>query len=212
MKQNVTFFQSLRYTVRNMKKEIVIGISTILLVATPALAAPGNGKAGEAKNNTGAVVSAENRGKQTTVTEVDDLEISLTPSVSPSPTLTPTITPTVTETQKHKGKGNLKAVQGAVNAQEVCDPDADWKNHGAYVSCVAKTHPGGEVVSAAAHSNVGKKHQPTATPSATPTDVTPTPPVTSAELVLGLSSNPLETFIKAIGRFFKDLPFFHKHK
>ena len=68
-----------------------------------------------------------------------------------------------------------------------CDPNAEWKNHGAYVSCVAKQKPGGHVVSEAAKSDVGKKNNeeiPSVTPivTATPTlspeptgEVTPTP-------------------------------------
>lgn len=49
-----------------------------------------------------------------------------------------------------------------------------YKNHGAYVSSVAKTHPGGEVVSAAARSVIGKKTDSSTVP--TPTDsVSPTP-------------------------------------
>ncbi|MCL4366423.1 hypothetical protein M1437_04310 [Patescibacteria group bacterium] len=38
-----------------------------------------------------------------------------------------------------------------------CDPDDNWKNHGAYVSCVAKLHEGGKNVSEAAKSDIGKK-------------------------------------------------------
>lgn len=75
-----------------------------------------------------------------------------------------------------------------------CDPNAEWKNHGAYVSCVAKQKPGGQIVSEAAKSDVGKKNNgdtpitvtPTispepsveVTPSPTPTEeLTPTPTV-----------------------------------
>lgn len=54
------------------------------------------------------------------------------------------------------------------------EPTGEYKNHGAYVSEVAKTHPGGAVVSAAARSDIGKKKQSSTTP--TPTDIiTPTP-------------------------------------
>ena len=36
---------------------------------------------------------------------------------------------------------------------EQCDPEKDWKNHGQYVSCVAKQHKGNDAaVSEAAHS------------------------------------------------------------
>lgn len=55
-----------------------------------------------------------------------------------------------------------------------CDPGAEWKNHGQYVSCVAKTHPGGQVVSEAARSDVGKKNVGGASPSPSP-EVSPSP-------------------------------------
>src|SRR3989344_5240648 len=63
-----------------------------------------------------------------------------------------------------------------------CDPNGEWKNHGQYVSCVAKQKPGGQLVSEAAQSDVGKKNQngvsPTDIPSLSPTptaEATPTP-------------------------------------
>src|SRR6266550_1632632 len=39
-----------------------------------------------------------------------------------------------------------------------CDPNGEWKNHGQFVSCVAKLHLGGKFVSEAAQSDIGKKH------------------------------------------------------
>jgi hypothetical protein len=70
-----------------------------------------------------------------------------------------------------------------------CDPNAEWKNHGEYVSCVAKLHLGGKVTSQAANSTVGKILTPTSSPSATPTptidpSITPTvtPEVTPTEI------------------------------
>ena len=33
------------------------------------------------------------------------------------------------------------------NTQKDCNPSLEWKNHGAYVACVAKQHPGGLVLS-----------------------------------------------------------------
>jgi len=42
-------------------------------------------------------------------------------------------------------------------SESSCDETAEWNNHGEFVSCVAKTHPGGAAVSAAARSDVGKK-------------------------------------------------------
>lgn len=76
-----------------------------------------------------------------------------------------------------------------------CDPNEEYKNHGKYVSCVAKTHPGGKVVSEAAKSNIGKKGntttitpspsispsispEATATPTISPT-IEPTPDASS---------------------------------
>lgn len=51
--------------------------------------------------------------------------------------------------------------------------EVEWKNHGQYVSSVAKTHPGGQVVSAAARSDIGKKNKGIVTPSVSPS-VSPT--------------------------------------
>lgn len=65
------------------------------------------------------------------------------------------------------------------NVNEVCDPNASWKNHGQYVSCIAHQHPGGQVVSQAAKSDVGKKGagvspSPSASPSPSP-EASPSP-------------------------------------
>lgn len=76
-----------------------------------------------------------------------------------------------------------------------CDDDANWENHGAFVSCVAHLNLGGTSVSTAAHSNIGKHKNdedendnddddsltsptPSPSPSATPTaspSISPTP-------------------------------------
>ena len=66
----------------------------------------------------------------------------------------------------------VSAQNGNSNNGE-CDPSAQWKNHGQYVSCVAHTHPGGEIVSEAAQSDIGKKNA-SASPSPTP-EVSPSP-------------------------------------
>lgn len=65
-----------------------------------------------------------------------------------------------------------------------CDVNGTYKNHGEFVSCVAKLHIGGDIVSKAAQTDIGKKnssHQKiTVTPTETvsPTgDLTPTPTV-----------------------------------
>lgn len=103
-----------------------------------------------------------------------------------------------------------------------CDPNAEWKNHGAYVSCVAKQKPGGQVVSEAAKSDVGKKNKdnngaPTLTPtvsvsptlspeptieaSPTPTEeITPTPTLTPTETPIPTTEpTPEEEFVNAGG-------------
>lgn len=85
--------------------------------------------------------------------------------------------------EKRNEKANEKAANvvvttaptSAPNITPVVSPSVTYRNHGAYVSEVAKTHPGGEVVSAAAQSNVGKKTKPSTTPAPTASiTVTPT--------------------------------------
>ncbi len=70
-----------------------------------------------------------------------------------------------------------KNTSESVNVDEACNPNANWKSHGEYVSCVAKLGLGGAVVSKAAESTVGQptpspsvlpSTEPSATPSATP--------------------------------------------
>lgn len=81
-----------------------------------------------------------------------------------------------------------------------------WKNHGEYVSSVAKTHPGGKVVSQAARSDIGKKQKaptpsvsvapsivPSVEPSVEPTQ-TVTPPITAPVEAITVS-NPFASFL-----------------
>lgn len=79
-----------------------------------------------------------------------------------------TITPVVASNSKIDDK-NKK-----VGSSQVCEPDAEYKNHGDYVSCVAHTHPGGAVVSEAAKSDIGKKSK-----EASPTPIFSPSPVVS---------------------------------
>lgn len=55
-----------------------------------------------------------------------------------------------------------------------CSPDASWKNHGEYVSCVAKQKLGGKVVSEAA-----KSATPSSSPSSSPSANPSTSPIAS---------------------------------
>lgn len=68
----------------------------------------------------------------------------------------------------------VPAIAAQNNGNSNCDPAANWKNHGQYVSCVAHTHPGGQVVSQAAQSDIGKKSSVAPSPSASPS-VSPSP-------------------------------------
>lgn len=65
-----------------------------------------------------------------------------------------------------------------------CDVNGTYKNHGEFVSCVAKLHVGGDIVSKAAQTDIGKKgsshRKVTVTPTETisPTgDLTPIPTI-----------------------------------
>ena len=91
------------------------------------------------------------------------------------------------------------SAQAQVAAREatpsaVCDPNANWKNHGEYVSCVARLHLGGQTTSQAARSDIGKKKgstpsaslspSPSASASATPeATATASPEATSSATV-----------------------------
>jgi len=59
--------------------------------------------------------------------------------------------------------GNDADGDGVCGSPDPCPCDADWKNHGAYVSCVAHATQGlpnhGDLVSAAAHSDCGRQYQ-----------------------------------------------------
>lgn len=88
------------------------------------------------------------------------------------------LTTTVVFAKAGEAENHGKSEVETPESTETCDPNANWKNHGEYVSCVARLHQGGSTVSAAARSDIGKKHasasgsispSPTSTISATPT-------------------------------------------
>lgn len=86
--------------------------------------------------------------------------------------------PALAKQDKHQGN----TIENEDSQELECDPEDEWENHGAYVSCVAHTHPGGAAVSAAAKSEVGKKSNgPFATPAASPTPSVSPEPTTSPE-------------------------------
>jgi len=180
-----------------MKKELSLVAVALLLLVSPVYATPGKGNSDQSMQNNGTQISEEKRGEVQGVSDENELE-----DENES-------TPTATPTPKVKSK----QVQGkSVQAQE-CDPNADWKNHGAYVSCVAHQHLGGQAVSQAAKSDIGKKKlTPTVNPTATPTaTLTPTPPITSAEAELTLAKFSWENLKKAISHLFQNFPFFPRN-
>lgn len=108
---------------------------------------------------------------------------------------------------------DLKTSQASASA--TCAPEAQWKNHGDYVSCVARLRQGGQTVSEAARSDIGKKQKsstpsgslkpsPSASSSASPS-LSPTPSASgSASLLNALSNNEISLQIGAIGELFRD--------
>lgn len=95
---------------------------------------------------------------------------------------------------KKDAKGNDR--DNSVEVEQNCNPAGPWKNHGEYVSCVAKLHPGGKEVSEAAKSEIGKKEddedkpEHSATPSASPS-VNPSASPSASPSPVGIGdSNP----------------------
>ena len=131
-----------------MKKLTFFTLALIIFLSAHQVEAVNN-KANEKANNNS---SNENRNEHSNKSE-DDNEVEAedddavtTPVVSPS-TVQISVSPTLDDD----------------------DCDDDVKNHGQFVSCVAKKHEGGKTVSAAARSDIGKKKRnPSITPSVVP--------------------------------------------
>lgn len=78
-----------------------------------------------------------------------------------------------------------KASKKEGSPSATCAPEGVWKNHGDYVSCVAKLKEGGQTVSEAAKSDIGKKNatssaSPSASGSAEPSPTSEPSPTASA--------------------------------
>jgi len=193
-----------------MKKGIIITLIALLIIASPAVAAPpphSNANSNSNKENPGKVKSKEvknensNRADSEEENNVDsnnteDENISITPS------------PTETEDdlEEEESEGDVQGVQASVQDEE-CDPNAEWKNHGQYVSCVAHLHLGGEVVSEAARSDIGKKNkiEPSVSPSPTASpspSISPTSPITSAIATLDDGISPLDTLSELLANVY----------
>lgn len=107
-----------------------------------------------------------------------------------------------------KDNDSLEVV--TVTPAQVSDDDCendDLKNHGAYVSCIARKHEGGETVSAAARSSIGKEDKDeeddededtiSVTPTVAPTAVVTVSPTVSPSVTPVSSTTQVESAIAA---------------
>ena len=165
-----------------MKNGIILTLIALFLIVSPAIAAPpshSNANANATKDNPGRAKSEEV--KNDNANNVEEIVGEATESpVTPSP-VESTDQP-AEESPPTQSVGGVEAVIPLVEDGE-CDPNADWKNHGEYVSCVAHTHPGGQVVSEAARSDIGKK-----------------PPITSAIPTVESGFSPLASLSALLGK------------
>lgn len=188
-----------------MKKELLITTSAFLLIATPVFAKSDNANNGQGSDHRSdkakeVLAAHDNNGHKDGDTTASQnaispkVQVAAIDDLSIAPSVTVTITPTSDISER--------AVQ-----TQTCDPNAQWKNHGQYVSCVAHTHQGGKVTAEAARSDIGKKHvSPSVSPSASPTATmtpTETPPITSAANELSFNSFlDIQGLLKKISNFF----------
>lgn len=166
-----------------MKKEIIISSLALFLIVTPAFAKQENPKENSPKNN-------QNH-KKDTESLVQTITVSINPTVGPSVSPSPTIFNT------HKPSKDEK--------EEECNPEEKYKNHGEYVSCIAREHRGGEEVSDAARSDIGKKHENDNDGNddhLSPTISPVTSPVSSALGTIHGGFNPFKSFEDNLRRFF----------
>jgi hypothetical protein len=204
-----------------MRKDFIIATVALFLIASPAYASQSQKDNENRKDeNHGQVISSEHieNEKEKNEAPVTQEEVVLSVDVSPAPTLV--ISSTLTSTPRvddQDDKGN-KDVKGAKTA-EGCDSEGSWKNHGEYVSCVAKQHVDGKEVSDAAKSDIGKKSDedhddenddddtvPSVTPSVS-VSPTITPPLTSPATEVRFSFTSWEDFKKLLAQFFRGFHF-----
>lgn len=104
--------------------------------------------------------------------------------------------PVFAKKDEDKAENRKNIVEVQVSVEDECPSDKVWKNHGQYVSCVAKysstgqpvVKQGGAVVSAAAKSDIGKKPEASPAPEASSS---PSPsPSASASASPSPSSSP----------------------
>ncbi len=106
----------------------------------------------------------------------------------------------------YKGKNNIIVNDPSPTPQATCDPALDYKNHGAYVSCVARLHQGGQTTSNAAKSDVGKKSG--SVNQVASGSASPSPTASASASPLSTASAQIEatkTEIKSLINILKDL-------
>lgn len=202
-----------------MKKQLLVASVALFFIASPASASQSQ-KNNENRNddNRGQVVASEHREdkKEKSETPIIQENVTITIDVSPSPSSAPSSTPT--PKVEDKDEKDKKDVKGAKTTEE-CDSESEWKNHGEYVSCVAKKHLGGKEVSEAARSEIGKKSDdhgndgdddilPTITPSVSPTI---TPPLTSPATELHFPLTSWEDLKRLFAQLFRRFNFNRNH-
>lgn len=184
--------------VTKMKKAIFITIVALALTATPVFAVSDHA-------NEHALDNA-NRQEHERQVFPTPLPVSIIPTVTPI--VSPTAAPEHDE-DNDKDKNDqqdagevlgLQSENSSSSSKDTkCDPNTDYKNHGAYVSCVAHEHQGGEEVAEAAHTDIGKDNE--------HGTVTPTPSVPVSAPVGSVANsihifNPIETLGNMWDRFF----------
>jgi hypothetical protein len=206
-----------------MRKEITIAAITLLLTATPAFAQSshanndhhnGNSDETHTNQNNGTVKGIQTQNIpfiHTNEPDRDDITITPTTIPSVSPAVSPAVSPSIAP----------------------CNPDDNWKNHGAYVSCIAHLHESGHFVAKAAHhdNDNDKDDHPSITPSVEPStspepsmspepsaspSVSPVPsvsptPLTTAMGNIGDNEPPFYNFQSLFGRFFGFFRHWHWH-
>lgn len=201
-----------------MKKEIIISALALFLIVSPAFAKQESSKENSSKNNQNHKKDSETSVQALTDSITPTAIPSLDPSVSPSPTIINTHKPKKEKDEEENEDVREEQRHASPSASPSCSPERDYKNHGEYVSCVAREHRGGKEVSEAARSEIGKKHEendendeneeeendehpsPTITSVITPTATIS--PITSSLPSIQGGFNPFKSIEENLHRFF----------
>lgn len=146
-------------TKKIMKKTyLFLFVLAFVLVSTPVFAEKDQKNENNHGKNSEIEIQEESHGSINGPSSTGSIGSSVTLSV------TSTVTPKDEQDQGNTG----------------CDPDDNWRNHGKYVSCIARLHLGGEETSEAGRSDEGKRGRtPSVTPSVTPSTSPSVSPTTT---------------------------------